>query len=402
MAAYSVLNPPSKPPSKLQCNGGDMNSQSCRAWAKFSAALLLQLFSGLVCSRISAEPMNFEIFPGPAECTECAVIMAKGDITPDSAAKFEAFIDENSAILDKETTVIMNSPGGSLMSGLKIGEIIRSKGFDTYIGNIQQGAHDQYALTGAECASACSYAFLGGLRRSMHMESMYGLHQISSTSDTAVPLGQAVRKTQDVIAELVKYVEEMGGSAEIVTTATSTADSDIKWVSDHQMTAFRIVNSNGLFRPEPWKPVPRSIGTWSTRSILPDGSESLLMMRCDGYSSPSNTAGNLKLSITPSKRLPSDHPRARSPANVMVRIDLDGKQYGVDSKQTTYGPFHGISSLEIPISLIRYAFQVNGKINIRILYPDEFAPVFAAINQVLPLDGLGQALDSFRQDCPSL
>src|ERR1700733_10871252 len=60
--------------------------------------------------------------------------------------------------------VSFSSDGGSLIAGLQIGEIIRLKNFSTLVPE------------GAQCASACALAWLGGTRRLMGSRAQVGFH----------------------------------------------------------------------------------------------------------------------------------------------------------------------------------------------------------------------------------
>jgi hypothetical protein len=68
-------------------------------------------------------------------------IQATGTITEDTPKKFERFLksppDEKNALVILATIdgVAFHSPGGSLMAGLQLGEIIRKNGFNTTVGN---------------------------------------------------------------------------------------------------------------------------------------------------------------------------------------------------------------------------------------------------------------------------
>src|SRR5260370_28074085 len=56
------------------------------------------------------------------------------------------------------------SHGGSLVTGLRIGEAIRRKGFSTIVPD------------GRRCASACAFAWLGGIERSIGTDARLGFH----------------------------------------------------------------------------------------------------------------------------------------------------------------------------------------------------------------------------------
>ena len=60
--------------------------------------------------------------------------------------------------------VVLSSPGGNLVAGLRIGTIIRLKNFATVVPD------------GTYCASACAFAWLGGTSRYMGQKGLVGFH----------------------------------------------------------------------------------------------------------------------------------------------------------------------------------------------------------------------------------
>src|SRR5260370_35541891 len=60
------------------------------------------------------------------------------------------------------------SHGGSLVTGLRIGEAIRRKGFSTIVPD------------GRHCASACALAWLGGIERFLGTDARSGFHGASN------------------------------------------------------------------------------------------------------------------------------------------------------------------------------------------------------------------------------
>jgi hypothetical protein len=81
-------------------------------------------------------------------------IYASGGIVSGDAAKLSQFVlDRNLTQGFDEYVVQFDSPGGSLIEGIEIGNIIRDARLETIVAR------------GSQCASACALAFLGGTRR---------------------------------------------------------------------------------------------------------------------------------------------------------------------------------------------------------------------------------------------
>src|SRR5205085_443995 len=66
--------------------------------------------------------------------------------------------------------VAFSSNGGSLAAGLRIGEAIRRKGFSTFVPD------------GRHCASACAFAWLGGIERFLGTDARIGFHAASNAA----------------------------------------------------------------------------------------------------------------------------------------------------------------------------------------------------------------------------
>ena len=111
---------------------------------------------------------NLLIVPGLADAAQvfanfgpggnCAVTF-KGEIKVGDENVFNALTPDCNG-----GGVLLKSDGGSLIAGLRIGELIREKGLETAV------AFD------ARCASACALAWLGGTKRYMSTSSQIGFH----------------------------------------------------------------------------------------------------------------------------------------------------------------------------------------------------------------------------------
>src|SRR5437868_364482 len=69
--------------------------------------------------------------------------------------------------------VAFSSDGGSLAAGLRIGEAIRRKGFSTFVPD------------GRHCASACAFAWLGGIERFLGTDARIRFHAASNEAPDA-------------------------------------------------------------------------------------------------------------------------------------------------------------------------------------------------------------------------
>ena len=152
-------------------------------------------------------------------------IFADGGICPNTPQDLRAAIEKANA--GPGTTVVLNSFGGDLGAGVEMGRIIRHHQLNTqvgaqhpyYLGLSPVPSQDNSTATGrdqrfvryiqypvekpfpGQCISACNFALLGGVHRSVGSLSDFGAHQFYSTEDLSAYV-EAKRK------ELLKLYPE--------------------------------------------------------------------------------------------------------------------------------------------------------------------------------------------------
>jgi ATP-dependent protease ClpP protease subunit len=87
------------------------------------------------------------------------IIAIEGELVEGDVALFRRFALEN-----EDAMVLLSSPGGSLAPSLQIGEIVRLKGFKTYVPD------------NVECTSACALIWLAGSTRYLASTARVGFH----------------------------------------------------------------------------------------------------------------------------------------------------------------------------------------------------------------------------------
>jgi hypothetical protein len=161
-------------------------------------------------------------------------IYADGEITATSASELEQFVHVNHI---DSGMILFNSPGGSLMGGVALGNIIRKLGFDTGIATY---AHEEMVTSGI-CASACAYAFAGGRGRYYSGgNTKLGIHQFYS-QDTDIGNGTS----QEVSGLLVAYLQRMGIDALAFSASASVQPDDILWLNAADASRLHFAN-NGI------------------------------------------------------------------------------------------------------------------------------------------------------------
>lgn len=136
----------------------------------------------------------------------------------------------------KTISFYLNSPGGSLISGIELGRIIRKFGMSTNVGIFKE---DQLQTVHGECHSACSLAYLGGFYRYMEPEDVYGVHRFSkdSSSEADLDLGQIMS------AAVTNYIVEMGVSPALFEKMVEAGPSEIKILNLEELKDLNVVNS---------------------------------------------------------------------------------------------------------------------------------------------------------------
>ncbi len=166
------------------------------------------LVSALFCALSSANGAKIDVshFDDGS-----ALVLLQGNIELDDIAQFWA----KAATLSK-ATVVFRSDGGSLLAGIRIGTLIRERGFVTLVPD------------GARCVSACAVAWLGGLQRLMGNGSKVGFHA------AYVLEGHRSIESGPGNAVLGAYLFQLGLSEDSIVYITGADPGSISWLSLEQ------------------------------------------------------------------------------------------------------------------------------------------------------------------------
>jgi len=192
----------------------------------------------------------------------CWWVAAEGEITPATPRAFEEFIKNRSYPPVPYETIRLNSPGGSLIAGLKLGYLFRQYQTFTTVGGTRPNQFFDDQIDGI-CASACAYAFLGGVRRTLDPGARLGVHRFykGSAADN-LAAGQYSAKdlddTQRAFAALVLYIRNMGVDPGFVGLADQAAPDQIHWVSAAEAANLQVINNLDAWSP--WKIEPNGSG----------------------------------------------------------------------------------------------------------------------------------------------
>lgn len=101
------------------------------------------------------------------------------------------------------------------------------------------------AVPGAQCASACALAFMGGVERVVPSDGVLGFHQFyggdpqQSSADTMV-------STQTISAMVASYLREMGASPELFEQMSITPPDDLFVPTQDELRALGITTSRAF------------------------------------------------------------------------------------------------------------------------------------------------------------
>jgi hypothetical protein len=133
------------------------------------------------------------------------LIYLDGPLDPGATSRIVSLV-----LQEKITRAVMylNSPGGSLVTAMQLGRVLREHGFDARVGARTQDAARPGPGT---CYSACPFVLAGGVSRGLEPGSVIGVHR----AENRVRLPDESHFQAVVEAQAVEYLVEMGVRAEL-------------------------------------------------------------------------------------------------------------------------------------------------------------------------------------------
>ena len=161
------------------------------------------------------------------------LILAFGQIERNSVDQFA----EIAQSLPQESIIVLQSLGGDLIGGLRLGQSIRARGFYTFIANADALPAIDQKMQG-KCYSACAYAFLGGGQRQVDSLAQYGVHQFRGNANEL----NAVQ-TQKLSAILGRYMDTMSVNRLLLDQALLTDPGKMLIIPQNLLKAWNIVTN---------------------------------------------------------------------------------------------------------------------------------------------------------------
>jgi hypothetical protein len=168
--------------------------------------------------------------------------------SPITPANLKAFIDQtvNTA---PGTVVLLNSQGGDLSTGIRLGQIIRQKSFNTQVGQVQEQQASNIKIPGS-CFSSCALAFLGGVQRQLDAKDELGFYALQSTKKPSSKMDE--QELIKALANIDRYLIQMNISSKLLEQMMRSETSGPLLINPTTARAFNIENASKEAL-NPWK-----------------------------------------------------------------------------------------------------------------------------------------------------
>jgi len=173
-----------------------------------------------------------DCFNPPADLGLGDIVLAQGKIERKSEDGFGEAVKN----LPAGTIVVLNSMGGDLVGGLRLGQSIRARDFNTWV---MDATSDNPAIKDKKnmgrCFSSCAYTFLGGVLRRVDKAGQLGVHQFRNTDDKL-----DANQAQKISAMLARYLDTMGINRQLLDQALLTEPGKMILIPETQRIAWNI------------------------------------------------------------------------------------------------------------------------------------------------------------------
>lgn len=215
------------------------------SWAK----VLFTLFALLLCAQGHAQQRALSIqgFPPKGQISifgSAWYLYLEGTIDANASERLEQYILQNK--VPQLSTVVINSEGGSLVEGMRLGRVIRKYGLNTDVGKRTAKSKEPWETEPGVCFSACTLAYVGGKFRYLKTGSRYGVHRFYSSSAS----GSDMDVAQLASAAIVAYLREMDVDSELFTLSTKAGRNEIHEPPRSALLALNVINEG--FPPPKW------------------------------------------------------------------------------------------------------------------------------------------------------
>jgi hypothetical protein len=196
----------------------------------------------LITACADARAMSYGLISLPDGST---AVVAQGRIERNETGRLLSFLQAASGG-GAPRTLILSSPGGDMVSALHLGETVRRLGLRTSVGSLAVDPSGQQVLTKGVCGSACVFALMGGVSRSMRPGSLIGVHspQISVVSQgrsyvvDPATTRHLIRATEPVLRS---YARQMGVSPSLISVAHGVPHHGARMLTPSEINRYGLV-----------------------------------------------------------------------------------------------------------------------------------------------------------------
>lgn len=142
-------------------------------------------------------------------------VLLDGEIVPGTLRKLTKHLDD----FPEVQFLALNSPGGSVLEGLRIANLVENRGITTLV------------TEGHICFSSCSFIFFAGSARYVRGGQL-GVHQFSGTGDEAI--------AQELVAEIYDTLLTFGISSHVMSKMFRTPSDQIYVFTKDELAAYEI------------------------------------------------------------------------------------------------------------------------------------------------------------------
>lgn len=204
----------------------------------YTLAVALLLVSGWAHAKDYAKQMQFQLFrPCTGNAALCGpMLLASGEVDDGAPERLKKLLQGMNA----SPRVVFDSPGGNLVAGIELGEVIRRFGLNTALGtqySEETPAGMVVIASDIGCYSACAYAFMGGVSRFVLDGAKFGVHQFYGAREDH----QAV--TQVAVAVLSQYMKRMGVDRDLLDIASLTSSDEMTEISKADAVLYNLDNT---------------------------------------------------------------------------------------------------------------------------------------------------------------
>ena len=186
-----------------------------------------------------ARSMTFEVEKVDQPPSFAWLVYGSGQIIEGDLERLILSLKNGNGVRPQKIQIILDSPGGSVVEGLKLGKTIEWLKADTDVGRRSTNPIQPAA---GECLSACTIAYLGGNYRFIQEQSKLGVHQFAFSKNIAA--GEATAVTQLLSAEIVGFIKNSRADTSFFTLMTAALPTEIYFVPHQMLRELRVVTDH--------------------------------------------------------------------------------------------------------------------------------------------------------------